>query len=366
MRMRKITVAVLFGGQSSEHEVSLMTAATMISALDSEKYFVIPVGITKDGRWMIYNGSVERIPTGEWEKYSTPVLLSPDAGEKSLLKLVNGRYKAISIDVVVPALHGAWGEDGTVQGLLEMAGIPYVGCGVLASAVSMDKVFTKIIAKSVRIPIPKHIWFSFGEWKKKEKSLCSKVEKQLGYPCFIKPANTGSSIGISKAENKEELQAAVALAAKYDRKIIVEEGIRGREFECAVLGNEEIRVSGVGEILSAADFYDYDAKYKDIGSKTIVPADVEESVVGEMQRMAEKIYRAVDGCGLARVDFFLEEESGRVLFNELNTMPGFTSVSMYPMLWEERGVTKTELMDCLIALALERNHGIREAKEGVE
>ncbi len=368
--MRKITVAILFGGRSSEHEVSLMTAATMISALDSEKYQVIPVGITKEGRWMIYNGSVERIPTGEWEKYSTPVLLSPDAGEKCLLKLVNGRYKEIAVDVVVPALHGAWGEDGTVQGLLEMAGIPYVGCGVLASAVSMDKVFTKIVTKSMRIPSPKYLWFLAGEWKKKQKSLSEKVEKQLGYPCFVKPANAGSSVGISKAENREQLEKAVALATKYDRKVIVEEGIKGRELECAVLGNEELRISGVGEVVAAAEFYDYEAKYHNASSKTVVPAEVDESVVQEVRRLAEKVYRAVDGAGLARVDFFLEEESGKVLFNELNTMPGFTAISMYPMLWEEQGMTKPELMDCLITLALERDNGIRGtiegAKEGVE
>lgn len=356
--MQKITVAVIFGGQSSEHEVSLMSASNMISSLDTRRYDVIPVGITKKGCWMIYSGPVERIRTGEWEKYSTPAVLSPDASKKCLLKLVNGRYKEISIDVALPALHGAWGEDGTIQGLFEMAQIPYVGCGVLSSAVSMDKVYTKLIAKAAKIPMAKYIWLHMRDWDKKE-AILNKAERRLGYPCFVKPSNAGSSVGITKAKNREELEKAVLFAAKYDKKVIIEEAIDGREFECSVLGNEHIRVSGVGEILAAAEFYDYDAKYNNADSRTVIPAEVDEAAVEEMRKIAAKIYRAVDGAGLARVDFFMEKESGRVLFNELNTMPGFTSISMYPMLWEERGMTKTELMDCLIALALDRDNGIR-------
>lgn len=356
--MNKKTVIVLFGGQSSEHEVSRMSATTMLKALDSKKYQVIPVGITKEGQWLIYTGPLEHISTGQWEKYATPAILSPDAKQKALLKIVNGHVKVIPVDVVIPALHGAWGEDGTIQGLLEMACIPYVGCGVLSSAVCMDKVFTKLIAKNSAIPQAKYIWFYKNELDEMDK-LVERVEKKLGYPCFVKPANTGSSVGISKAKNKDDLIKALQLAAEFDRKIIVEEAIIGREFECAVLGNEVPSVSGVGEVLPAAEFYDYDAKYNNSESRTIIPAPITEEEEKTIRKIAAKIYQAVDGSGLARVDFFMEVETGRVLFNEINTMPGFTAISMYPMLWETAGVKKEELMDCLIELALARDTGIR-------
>lgn len=356
--MNRKTVIVLFGGQSSEHEVSRMSATTMLKALDSKKYQVIPVGITKEGQWLIYTGPTEHISTGQWEKYATPAIISPDAKQKALLKIVNGHIKEIPVDVVIPALHGAWGEDGTIQGLLEMACIPYVGCGVLASAVCMDKVFTKLIAKSGNIPQAKYVWFTKEELEEMEK-LVDRVEKKLGYPCFVKPANTGSSVGISKAKDRESLMDAIRLAAEYDKKILVEEAIFGREFECAVLGNEEPIVSGVGEVLSAAEFYDYDAKYNNSESRTVIPAPITKEEEKAIRKIAAKIYRAVDGSGLARADFFIEAETGRVLLNEINTMPGFTAISMYPMLWETVGVPKTELMDCLIELALTRDSGIR-------
>jgi D-alanine-D-alanine ligase len=356
--MKRKTVIVLFGGQSSEHEVSRMSATTMLNALDSEKYQVIPVGITKEGQWLIYTGPTEHISTGQWEKYATPAILSPDAKQKALLKIVNGHVKVIPVDVVIPALHGAWGEDGTIQGLLEMARIPYVGCGVLASSVCMDKVFTKIVAKNSLIPQAKYIWFYKDEFDQMDK-LVERVEKKLGFPCFVKPANTGSSVGISKVKDKADLSKALQLAAEYDRKIIVEEAIIGREFECAVLGNEEPLVSGVGEVLAAAEFYDYDAKYNNSESRTVIPAPITAEEEKTIRKIAAKIFQAVDGSGLARVDFFMEEETGRVLFNEINTMPGFTSISMYPMLWEEAGIKKGELMDRLIELALLRDNGIR-------
>lgn len=356
--MNRKTVIVLFGGQSSEHEVSRMSATTMLNAIDSKKYQVIPVGITKEGQWLIYTGPTEHIPTGQWEKYATPAIISPDAKQKALLKIVNGHVKVIPVDVVIPALHGAWGEDGTIQGLLEMACIPYVGCGVLSSAVCMDKIFTKLIAKNSSIPQAKYIWFQKEELDEIDK-LVDRVEKKLGYPCFVKPANTGSSVGISKAKDQEALKKALHLAAGYDKKIIVEEAIVGREFECSVLGNETPMVSGVGEVLSAAEFYDYDAKYNNSDSRTLIPAPITEEEEKTIRKIAAKIYQAVDGSGLARVDFFMEEETGRVLFNEINTMPGFTSISMYPMLWEQAGVAKTELMDHLIELALLRDNGIR-------
>ncbi|MFV0313743.1 MAG: D-alanine--D-alanine ligase family protein [Anaerotignum sp.] len=352
------TVVVLFGGQSSEHEVSRMSATTMLKALDSKKYQVIPVGITKEGQWLIYTGPTEHIATGGWEKYATPAIISPDAKQRALLKVVNGHVKEIPIDVVIPALHGAWGEDGTIQGLLEMACIPYVGCGVLSSAVCMDKVFTKLIAKGVNIAQAKYVWFNKAELKEIDK-VVAQVEKKLGYPCFVKPSNAGSSVGISKVLNQDELVRAIELAAKFDRKIIVEEAISGREFECAVLGNEEPSVSGVGEVLSATEFYDYDAKYNNSQSRTVIPAPITEDEEKTIRKVAAKIYQAVDGSGLARVDFFIENETGRVLLNEINSMPGFTAISMYPMLWEAAGMTKEELMDCLIELALSRDSGIR-------
>lgn len=355
----KKTVAVIFGGQSSEHEVSRNSAVLMLTALDREKYQVLPVGITKEGQWLIYNGPVEHIKNGEWEKYGTPVCLSPDATKKALLKIVNGRAKEIPVDVVIPVLHGAWGEDGTIQGLFEMAQIPYVGCGVLASAVSMDKVYTKMIAKNARIPQAKYIWLHKADLAKNREKMMNQVEKKLGYPCFVKPSNAGSSVGISKAKNRKQLSAALDLAAGYDKKIIVEEAIDAREFECAVLGNEKPEVSGVGEVLAAAEFYDYDAKYNSPASRTVIPADVEEEKVRQMQKIAKRIFMAVDGSGLARVDFFIDKKTGRVLFNELNTMPGFTPISMYPKLWEAAGVSAPELMDRFIQLALERDTGIR-------
>ncbi len=358
MNSRK-TVAVIFGGQSSEHEVSRTSAVLMLNALDKEKYQVLPVGITKKGQWLIYNGPVDHVKTGEWEKFGVPVSLSPDATKKSFLKIAGNSVKEIPVDVVIPVLHGAWGEDGTIQGLLEMAQIPYVGCGVLASAVSMDKVFTKLIARSVRIPQAKYLWVHKMDLATKREKIMDQVEKKLGYPCFVKPSNAGSSVGISKAKDREQLSKALDYAAGYDRKVIIEEAIDAREFECSVLGNDEIMVSGVGEVLSAAEFYDYNAKYNDIGSRTVIPAEVEPEKMEEMRRIARKIFRAVDGSGLARVDFFIDRKTGKVLFNELNTMPGFTPISMYPMLWEAAGMSHRELMDRFIELALARDTGIR-------
>ena len=307
---RKKTVAVIFGGQSSEHEVSRNSATMMLRELDKEKYQVLPVGITKKGEWLIYNGPADHVATGEWEKYGTPACLSPDASKKALLKIVNNSVKEIPVDVAIPVLHGAWGEDGTIQGLLELAQIPYVGCGVLSSAVSMDKVYTKMIAKQSRIPQAPYLWTEKHELNKNADRFMNQVEKKLGYPCFVKPSNAGSSVGISKAKNRAQLKDALALAAQYD-------------------------------------------------SRTVIPADIPEDKLREMQRIAARIFRAVDGSGLARVDFFMEKDTDKIYFNELNTMPGFTTISMYPMLWEEAGISKTELMDRLIELALARDTGIR-------
>ena len=357
--MNKKTVAVLFGGQSSEHSVSLVSATTIISNMDSEKYFIIPVGITKEGKWLIYNGPVENIKNGDWEKYGTPAVLSPDAGMKGIIKIVGDKAKIIPVDVVFPVLNGAWGEDGTIQGLLELAKIPYVGCGVLASSVSMDKVYTKIICKDAGIPQANYTWV-FASDIEKEDTL-KRIEKEIGYPLFIKPSNAGSSVGISKATNRDELLKGLKEAARYDRKIVIEEFVNGRELECAVLGNEDIKVTRVGEILSAADaeFYDFDAKYNNPDSKTVIPAPIPAEKEEEIRSLAKKVFKAVDGSGISRIDFFMDRESEKIIFNELNTLPGFTSISMYPMLWEEAGLPKKELIDELIELALSRDNGIR-------
>ena len=352
--VNKLTVAVIFGGQSSEHEVSRVSASSIISNLDSEKYYVIPVGITKSGKWMIYNGPIENIKNGEWEKFGTPAILSPDASQKGLLKLVGDKAKLIPIDLAFPVLHGKYGEDGTIQGLFELAQIPYVGNGVLSSSVSMDKAFTKIIAKNAKITQAKYVEVHSEDFNK-IKSIATKIEKKLGYPCFVKPANAGSSVGITKAHNKDELIEGLKLAAVHNRKIVVEEGIVGREIECAVLGNgDNISASCVGEIFAAAEFYDYDAKYNNSASKTVVPAEISKEKQDEIRKMAIKVFKAVDGSGLARVDFFVEKDTERVIFNELNTLPGFTPISMYSMLWNACGKPMNVLLDELIDLALER------------
>lgn len=353
--MNKKTIVVLFGGQSSEHEVSRVSACTILNHLDVEKYYVLPVGITKEGKWMIYNGPVENIKNGEWEKYGTPAVISPDATQKALIKMVGTKVKLIPVDLVIPVLHGAYGEDGTIQGLLELAKIPYTGCGVLSSSVSMDKAFTKIIAKNAKIAQAKYT-VVFREELGRLKKTAMKVEKKIGYPCFVKPANAGSSVGITKCHDQEELMAGLTLAAEHDRKIIIEQGVEGQEIECAVLGNgSQISASGVGEILAASEFYDYDAKYNNPESRTIIPASISPEKIEEVRKTAIKVFQAVDGTGLARVDFFLEKGSQKVIFNELNTMPGFTPISMYPMLWEAEGKSVSELLDDLITLALEQN-----------
>ena len=349
--MNKKTVVVIFGGQSPEHEVSLNSAFTIISNMDEEKYFIIPIGITKQGQWLIYDGPVEHIKTGEWEKFGTPAIISPDATQKSVLKIVGGKVKEIPIDVIFPILHGENGEDGTIQGLFEIAQIPYVGDGVLSSCVSMDKVFTKIIAKNAGIEQAKYLWFYAKELNQ---DSIHQIEKELGYPCFIKPANTGSSVGITKAHDRAELEKALQYAAKFDKKVIAEEFIDGREIECAVLGNENPIASGVGEIFSASEFYDYDAKYNNADSKTVVPADLPKDITDKVREVAIKVFQSVEGSGIARVDFLIQKNTNRVIFNELNTMPGFTSISMYPMLWEAEGKSKTLLIDELISLALSK------------
>lgn len=350
--MSKKRIAVLFGGQSSEHEVSCMSAATIISNIDTEKYEVVLIGITKDGRWLKAD-CLEDVKSGAWRDSKTTAVLSPDAGHKGILLMENGETRIEKVDVVFPALHGLYGEDGTIQGLLKLAGIPYVGCGVVASAVSMDKFFTKVIVDTLHIRQAKFVPVRKQELKDMD-SVIARVEEAQNYPVFVKPSNAGSSRGVSKASNRSELVQALTLAAEHDKKILVEEMIVGREVECAVLGGYEPKASGVGEILAAADFYDYDAKYNNAESRTVISPELPAGAEEKIRKAAVEIFRAVDGFGLSRVDFFIEKDTNEVVFNEINTLPGFTAISMYPMLWEAKGIGKKELVNKLIDLAFVR------------
>lgn len=350
--MMKKIIAVLFGGQSSEHEVSCMSAANIISNINKEYYEMILIGITKEGKWLKVN-SLEEIQNGTWKNSNIEAVLSPDAKDKAVLLIEKDAVRKQKVDVVFPALHGLYGEDGTIQGILELAQIPYVGCGVLASSIAMDKLYTKIVVNTLGIRQAEYVAVRKRELSDM-KSVIDKVENTLKYPVFVKPSNAGSSCGVSKAQNREELEKALNKAAEYDRKILVEETIIGRELECAVLGGRDGEASGVGEILAAADFYDYDAKYNNQESKTVLSPVLPEGKEEEIRKAAVEIFKALDGYGLSRVDFFLEESTKEVVFNEMNTLPGFTGISMYPKLWEAKGIGKEELINKLIETALER------------
>lgn len=350
--MEKQTVAVVFGGRSSEHEVSCISAATIIENIDTEKYRTMLIGITKKGEWL-WVDSLDQVKDGSWTESKISAIISPDAGEKVILKLADGRVEKIPVDVIFPALHGLYGEDGTIQGLFEMARIPYVGCGVLASAVSMDKWYTKLVVDTLGIRQAQYVPVAKSDLADME-AVISRVEDKLNYPVFVKPSNAGSSQGVSKAEDREALKAALLLAAEHDRKILVEETIVGRELECAVLGGTQPRASGVGEILAAAEFYDYEAKYHNADSRTVISPELPEGKEEELRKDAVRIFKAVDGFGLSRVDFFLEKDTNEIVFNEINTLPGFTGISMYPMLWEAKGISKNALVEKLISLAFTR------------
>lgn len=341
----KKVVAVVFGGQSGEHEVSLMSSSNVINAMDKEKYEIVMIGITKKGKWMIYTGPVDKIQKGQWE-HDKEHLIEGFSMDHPILK---------SIDVVFPVLHGPRGEDGTVQGLFELANVPYVGCGVLSSAVGMDKIYTKALYEMAGLPQGKYLYLMRSKWREEQGEAINRIEDQLKYPVFIKPANMGSSVGITKAHNRGELIQGMDEAAKYDRKILLEEFIDCREVECAVLGNDEPEASVVGEIIPSNEFYDYNAKYFDDGkSRLIIPAPLDEKTSETIRRLAVKAFKAIDGSGLARVDFFVEKQTGRVYINEINTLPGFTNISMYPKLWEYGGLPYSKLIDRLIELAIER------------
>ncbi len=353
--MEKLNVAVLFGGESSEHEVSIKSGVNVMLGLDVEKYNILPVFISKKGEWFLYDGVISNIERVNIEKTSSKVVISTDKANKGLIRMVGDKFKIIKLDVVIPVLHGKNGEDGTIQGLLEIAGLPYVGCKVLGSAVSMDKEFTKLIAEKIGLEQAEYFVYNSLEYEAMKTQMIDEIEEKIGFPCFIKPANAGSSVGISKACNIGELEFAVDEAFKYDNKIIVEEGIVGRELEVGVLGNfcNEINVSVIGEIIPGNDFYDYEAKYVSTTSKTRIVDDLPAEVISELQDQAIRLFWAVNGYGLSRVDFFLEENTNRIIFNEINTFPGFTSISMYPKLMQESGVSYQDLLDSLISLAID-------------
>lgn len=350
-----ITALIIFGGKSSEYEVSLQSAYSVIKNIPNDKYNIVLLGITKDGKWRLFEGNPEKIPSGEWIKGNcTPAVLNPDFGSNELLVFRGNETETIHIDAVFPVLHGKNGEDGTIQGVFEMAGIPYVGCGVLASAMSMDKAITNMTADKFSVPQAKWLSITTYEYEKNKDDFIEKCISYLGLPVFVKPANAGSSVGISKAKTKEELFAAMEIAFKEDSKVVAEESIDGREIECAILGNEDPIASVVGEIVPCNEFYDYNAKYIDGDSTLIIPADISKEKSDEVQDYAVKIYKEHGASGLSRVDFFLRRSDNSVLFNEINTLPGFTSISMHSKLFEESGIPYSELLDRLITLALER------------
>jgi D-alanine-D-alanine ligase len=378
---KKLRVGILFGGRSGEHEVSLLSAASILKAIDRKKFEVVPIGITKDGHWLasgdahnlleggqsavarrLRAGDPEATPGAKLLHEGIPTLLAPEPAETAAsLTVGTVRPQAANLDVVFPVLHGTFGEDGTIQGLFELAGIAYVGSGVLGSAAGMDKDVMKRLFAQARLPIVKHVTLLRTDWEKQPRKSIQQVEAALKYPLFVKPANLGSSVGISKAHDRNELGPALTLAARYDRKLVVEQGVGGkqgakaRELEVAVLGNDDPKASVVGEIIPGKEFYDYEAKYLSEGSVPVIPARLSRTETKQIREMAVAAFRACDLSGLARVDFLMEPDGKRRIFlNEVNTLPGFTQISMYPKLWEATGVSYKELITRLIELALER------------
>lgn len=347
---------VIFGGVSSEHDVSVVSAKSVIENIPRDRYSVQMLGISKDGHWYLYTGDTANLPEDKWLEDSenlTPAVISPDASHHGII-LMGAQTSVERVDVVFPVLHGKNGEDGTVQGLLELAGIPYVGCGALSSAVCMDKAMTNTVADYSGIAQAKWLSFDLYQYRKTPDALLEKSVSTLGFPIFIKPANAGSSVGISKAKTVEELAAALEMAFEHDKKVVLEEGIDGIEVECAVLGNDEPVASVVGEIVPCNEFYDFDAKYLANESELHIPARLSEEKLAEIQRAACNAYKALGCAGLARVDFFVRKSDGAILLNEPNTIPGFTPISMYPKLFDASGLPYSELLDRLLTLAVER------------
>lgn len=368
----KKRVGVIFGGRSGEHEISIRSAKTVIEKIDSTKYDVIPIAIMNDGRWLSPAESLRQFPDHTQKAFletqgdlsEALIALSGDTSVKGLLSLGSdkaaGDENRIPLDIVFPVLHGTYGEDGTIQGLLEMAGIPYVGCGVLASSCGMDKAFMKILFRDAGLPICKYVWFLRDEWARSRSIVITQIEAKLGYPCFVKPANLGSSVGVSKAVDAATLDEAISIAAEYDRKIIVEEGLEMREIECAVIGNDNPTASMPGEYIIRDDskkFLDYSEKYSGTGNNEfVVPAPISDELTSKIRQMAVTAFKAIDGSGLARVDFFLRSDNGALLVNEINTMPGLTDASGFPKMWEGSGKPFPLIIDELIDLAIARHN----------
>ena len=353
--MEKINLAVIFGGVSSEHEVSRMSVTSVLTHLSKEKYEIYMLGITKAGKWLLYSGGIENILDGSWEQdaRNVPAVLSPDAETHGMIVLRDGSAETVRLDAVFPVLHGKNGEDGTIQGLMQLSGIPFVGCDTLSSAVCMDKAVSHTLLSAANIEQAHYLWFYTSRYEQAADVILNKIEARLDFPVFVKPANAGSSVGVSRVENKEGLDAAIRKAAKEDKKILVESGITGKEVECAVMGNSNPTASIVGEIGAGAEFYDYDDKYVNGVSKQIIPATISEEAAKTLQETAVRAYRLLGCTGLARVDFFVTTDD-KVILNEINTMPGFTSISMYPKLLMEMGMSYGEILDHLIDYALER------------
>ncbi len=361
---KRLRVGVLFGGRSGEHEVSLASATSVIRELDPEKYEAVPIGITKDGRWLASSGAHRMLP--EVLKTGQRVVLPADPNAAALVPLGESPSGALRVDVVFPVLHGTFGEDGTVQGLLDLAGLPYVGAGVLASAVGMDKDVQKRLFQHVGLPVADFLAVPRADWEKAPAKVLRAIHNKLRFPVFVKPATLGSSVGMTKAQGRQELPAALDLAAEFAQKIIVERAVRGRELEVSVLGNEDLKASVPGEVVPHREFYDYTAKYLEEGTKLIIPARLTSAQVKRLKNYAVRAFRAIEGTGMARVDFFLERGTGRIYVNEVNTIPGFTSISMYPKLWEASGLPYRKLLDRLIELALQQHREKARTKYSIE
>jgi D-alanine-D-alanine ligase len=358
-------VGVLFGGRSGEHEVSLASAASVMRALDPEKYEAVPIGITKDGRWLVGAGAQKLLP--DVLKSGQRVVLPADPTAGALIPLGEATGQgATRVDVVFPVLHGTFGEDGTVQGLLDLAGLAYVGAGVLGSAVGMDKDVAKRLCAQARIPIVEYLCVLRSDWEGDRAGVLRRIEKKFRFPLFVKPAALGSSVGMTKVHTRKELPGALDFAAEYGQKILVEKAVKAREIEVSVLGNEEPRASVPGEIVPHREYYDYAAKYLEEGTQLLIPAKLSKAQAARVQELAVRSFRALECAGMARVDFFLEKRTGKIFLNEINTIPGFTSISMYPKLWEASGISYRELIDRLIELALAAHGEKQRTKYSIE
>jgi len=361
---KRLRIGILFGGRSGEHEVSVTSAASVLKALDPAKYEPVAIGITKDGRWLAGTAAHKMLP--EVLRTGEGVMLSADPNVAALVPVAQSRPDALRVDVVFPVLHGTYGEDGTVQGLLDLAGLPYVGSGVLGSAVGMDKDMQKRLFQQAKLPIVDFLAIFRAEWEKSPSKVIRAIRKKFRFPVFVKPATLGSSVGMTKAHDPKELTSAMNLAAEFGQKIIVERAIRGREIEVSILGNEDPKASIPGEIVPHREFYDYTAKYLEEGTRLLIPAKLSRAQVKKFQEYAVRAFRCLECLGMARVDFFLEHRTGRIFLNEVNTIPGFTSISMYPKLWEASGLGYRDLLDRLIELALAQHHEKQRTKYTIE